>query len=125
MPGDSSNFDVVIDPRDGTFVGGSALLHYRYDGGAFQTAALANVGGMNWEATLPIVDCPDTPEFYVSAESVEDGVATSPGGAPASFFSSEVGIVTTIFADDAEADRLQIQALEDGNAQPPAPPGQP
>lgn len=103
-PGDSATFDVVIDPRDSDFVGGSAMLHYRYDGGAFQTTPLVNVGGMNWEATLPTVDCPDVPEFYVSAESVEDGVATSPSGAPSNFFDAAVGVVTTVLIDDAEGD---------------------
>ncbi len=100
----TTTFTVEINPFDDTLVASSETLRYRYDGGAFLTAPLVNVGGTTYEATLPQGACDDMPEFYVSAESVESGVVSDPPSAPGAFFSAQVGVLNIILADDFESD---------------------
>jgi hypothetical protein len=104
-PAVATNFDVRIQDGDETYQSGTATLHYRYDGGAFQTAALAPLGGDLFQATLPAALCTDSPEFYVSAQGDLGSTVTSPVGAPTTFFSTAVGTSTVIMADDFETDQ--------------------
>ncbi len=102
-PETSVMFNVTIDPRDETLVGGSETLHYRFDGGVFLTTPLTPLGGTLYEASLPGAECVDMPEFFVSADTVESGTRTDPNGAPANFFIANVGEIQVAFSDPAEA----------------------
>ncbi len=103
--GSPVTFDVQIDEQDETYQTGSAQLHYRYDGGSYQTASLSDLGGGAFEATLPgASSCDDTPEFYISAQTVEGSTVNLPNTAPASVFSSVVGDLTVILDDNFESD---------------------
>ena len=75
-PTQSISFDVQIDVGDDTLVPGSPTLHYRYDGGVFLTAPLAQIGPDLYSATLPGALCQDMPEFYLSADGQTFGSAT-------------------------------------------------
>lgn len=83
--------EAAVDPGDDQLVPGSPALHFRMDGGSFQTVSLTDIGGGHYAASLPAADCSDSPEFYLSAEGVNGGVRTSPFNAPASTFSFGVG----------------------------------
>ncbi|MCH7813438.1 MAG: hypothetical protein IID40_05390, partial [Planctomycetes bacterium] len=49
VPGAATHFDVQIVDGDETYVPGTATLHYRYDAGSYQTAALTAQGGNLYE----------------------------------------------------------------------------
>ncbi|MFH1748912.1 MAG: S8 family serine peptidase [Planctomycetota bacterium] len=103
-PGTITSVEVEIVPDSETIVPGSETLHYRYDGGAYETLMLIAQGDDRFMADLPIVQCGDTPEYYVSAEGDLGTVLTSPANAPASVYSFEVGELTVIMQDNCETD---------------------
>jgi hypothetical protein len=95
---------VRITASGESYVPGSGMLHYRYDGGAFQTDPLTPLGGDLFEATLPAPECTDNPEYYFSAAGDVSGTVYLPLGAPADTMTASVGIVMSLFADDFETD---------------------
>lgn len=104
-PGQATQLTVRIVEGEEEYVEGSGTLHYRYHGGAFETAPLVPVGGELYRATLPIANCGATPEFYFSAQGTESGVIFEPPTAPASTYAADVGTLTVVMADDFETDQ--------------------
>jgi hypothetical protein len=104
-PGVPTVIPVEIVSRDEQYVEGSGLLHYRFDGGSYQTSQLVHVEGDMYEATLPGAACDDVPEYYFSAEGDGGTVVCSPYNAPDSVYSSKVGHPVVIMADDFETDQ--------------------
>jgi len=116
-PGRATEFAVTVADGQETVEPGSPTLHYRFDGGTFQTAPLASEGGDLYTATLPAAGCADVPEFFLSATGDQGTVVTLPANAPESVFTAEVGVETIHFADDFEVDRgwtVENVSLEDG-----------
>lgn len=116
-PGIATPFDVIVTPGAETVVPGSPALRYRYDGGAYLSVPLAPQGGNLYRATLPVANCGDTPEFYVSAQGNLGSLVTNPETAPSSVYSATVGQVAGIFADNFQADlgwTVSNVALTDG-----------
>ncbi len=103
-PGEAVTFTVQISDNLENYVPGSGTLHYRYDGGTYQTASIAPVSGDQYEATLPAAGCGDSPEFYLSAEGVDRSTVYNPPGAPDSAYTAQVGTVLTVFHDNFETD---------------------
>jgi len=101
-PGAEIAIAVRIDPVQDTLVAGSETLHYRLDGGSFQTAPLTSLGDKCYEAVLPVACCADLPEFYVSAQGMASGLVTEPASAPNEVFSTAVGTFAAVFHDDFE-----------------------
>ncbi len=87
------------------YIPGSAFVHYRYDGGDYLALPLVSMGGDQFEATLPPVECGDWPQFYFSAEAQSAGVVLEPADAPSSTYSCAVGELVVLFHDDFENDR--------------------
>ncbi len=96
---------VAIENAGETYVPGSGLLHYRYDGGEYQTVALTELGGSLFEAALPAPGCDATPEYYFSAAGDLGTVVYEPQNAPDEVYTAMVGNVTTYALDNFETDQ--------------------
>jgi hypothetical protein len=104
-PGVSSTMTVRITNGSQTYVPGSGLLHYRYNGGAYATTALTPLSGNDYTATFPAgPNCGDTPEFYVTAQGNGGANISFPTNAPTSVLSATVGTMAYILNDNFESD---------------------
>lgn len=101
-PGESAPVDVLINPGEDTVIGGSEMLHYSYDGGAFQAIALTPLGDGVYTGSLPAVVCDDEPRFFVSAEGVLSGTTTFPALGEVDPLTAGVGVVDTLADLDME-----------------------
>jgi hypothetical protein len=96
-PGEPYTVNVTVRSGDDTVVEGSAILHYRASGtGPFTDVPLTFVSGNDWRGVIPAAACSDEPQFYVSVQGATSGLRTSPAGAPASTFTSDVGTIGTV-----------------------------
>jgi hypothetical protein len=103
-PGVGTTVSVEITPATEDYLPGSAMLHYRDDGGAFLSSPLTSVSANLFEADLPPAACGATPEYYFSAQSVGGTTVLMPWDAPASVYSATIGTLTVLLDDDAETD---------------------
>ena len=103
-PGVVTSLQVRIFEGSEDLTPGSALLHYRYDGGDWETAPLVSLGGELYRADLPAPICTDTPEYYFTAEGSLSGVVACPPNAPSQVLSAEVATVTVIVDENFDAD---------------------
>ena len=116
-PDEAADITVQIVPGGDSYVPGSGHLHYRYDGGSFQTALLSPLGGDLYRATLPAPLCAQDPEYYFTAQGALGDTVFSPVDAPASVHTAVVGTLTGVFADDFETDQgwtVENDSLTDG-----------
>ncbi|MCP4591073.1 MAG: hypothetical protein GY842_10030, partial [bacterium] len=105
VPGIPLTFVVQVTSLGQDVVPGTEILHYRYDGGSYLTAGLSPQGGSIYWATLPVAECADSPEFYVSAQGDGGTTVYEPFDAPATVYAVAVGAVVRFFEDDFETDQ--------------------
>ncbi len=104
-PGAPFEVDVRVTTLNQSVVPGSVTAFFRDSGaGAFTPLAMTDQGGGVYRATVPALQCADTPELYLAAQGAVTGQALSPAGAPGSTFGFDVGVIGTEFEDDAETD---------------------
>ena len=93
LVGSADTFIVNIAERSATIQPNGAQLFYRVGtSGPFVGAPLADQGNDNYLATLPMLDCGEVVQFFISVNT-DQGVVTSPLGAPASFYSANAAVV--------------------------------
>ena len=115
--GDTTDVVVEILDSEESYVPGTATLHYRYDGGTYQTVTMTSLGSNQYQATLPAVACIDEPEFYFSAEGDGGTTMTLPLDAPTSSYSAVVGTLVLALDDNCESNlgwTVQNSGLTDG-----------
>ena len=104
-PGQATIISVQIEEAGDTYVPGTGQLRYRYGGGTYQSSPLVHVSGDLYQATLPAATCLDEPEYYFSAQGSTSGMAYNPSGAPTTVYSTPVGQLTVIFADNFQTNQ--------------------
>lgn len=85
----NSPFVLRVDvlPGTGTPQPGTGMFFYRIgNAGAFTGVAMNEISANQYEATLPATTCPDSIQYYVSAQSTTAATATDPATAPALYF---------------------------------------
>ncbi len=105
-PGVSTTMPVRVVPGDDQIAQGSPTLWLqRTPAAPFEPLPLSNVVGDDYLATFPPLLCSDTPRFYLSAQPVEGAMVRLPASAPASAFSTRVGVseIGTLLATDFTA----------------------
>jgi len=105
LPGEPTVIPVQIEELGDELIPGTGQLYYRYEGQKFLTSPLVHVSGDMYEATLPPAKCGQTPEYYFGAEGEQSGAIYNPKNAPDSTYSSLVGELITVFADNFETDK--------------------
>jgi subtilisin family serine protease len=97
---------VSVRIRNGreTYVPDSGTVYYSYDGGAYESAPLAQVSGEMFEALLPLAVCGDTPRFYFSATGSGGTTVYLPQAGAADPLRAGVGTVLTLLDDNFESD---------------------
>ncbi|MCH7871531.1 MAG: hypothetical protein IID33_07505 [Planctomycetes bacterium] len=95
---DVSEGSEAIDPD------GVRLLVRPFGEPDFTPYVAQHLGGGEFEATFPEVNCDGDVAFYVKATGLEGGEVRSPSGAPAEFYASEPGARVEFFADNFESD---------------------
>jgi len=103
-PSVPDSLTVQIRENADTYMPGTGLIHYRYDGGTYLTSPLTSLGSDLYMAILPPANCSDTPEFYFSAEGESSGVIYSPADAPATVYTAAVGEFTIFMENDLDSD---------------------
>jgi hypothetical protein len=101
-PGVPDTIMVQIKEASDTYVPGSGIVHYRYDGGTYLTSPLASLDGDLYQAILPPAGCSDTPEYFFSIEGDSSGVIYSPGDAPTTVHTATPGELVILCSNDFE-----------------------
>ena len=104
-PEQTTSFDIQLQSiYGGTLIPGSEYLYYAVDGGSFTGVPLTEVSLMNYEATLPQVDCGQTISYYIQVEEAETGIIQNPEMSnPYVLASATTKLVA--FEDDFETDK--------------------
>jgi len=95
-PGIPTDVNIRIIPGAQTVAAGTPTMFYRTAGaGAFTSVPLTSLGGNDYKGTLPALSCGNTPQYYFTTQTSGASTVSFPSSAPASFFSSSVGTIST------------------------------
>jgi hypothetical protein len=101
-PGESLVFDATIEPGTDQVEPGSGMLNWRVGEGAFAAAALEDLGGGLFRATVPPAPCGEVVQVYLSAESAAGDVVTYPAAGPDEPLAVDVLASVIAYDDPAE-----------------------
>ncbi len=101
-PGQSFALAVRIRAFGEELVPATAALHWRTADGPFEAIPLDDLGAGDFVVSLPQASCGDSPEYYFSVETTEEGAVTFPAGASGETLTHAVGVWTTWFEDALE-----------------------
>ncbi|MCK5126326.1 MAG: hypothetical protein KAR42_08715 [candidate division Zixibacteria bacterium] len=96
--------EIAIEDAAEQFVNESANMHYRLDGGTFQSLPVTHISGNTYQVEIPGLSCDDTPELYFSAEGSGGSTVYEPTNAPNVLHSAIVGQLNYTMQDDFETD---------------------
>ncbi|MFG0329559.1 MAG: choice-of-anchor B family protein [Phycisphaerales bacterium] len=104
-PSGGALLQIEIVERDASYQSGSATLHVD-NGTGFVEIPFTDIGGGLFEAAFPPSECGDALRYYVSAESTDARLFTSPSTAPIDSWSviSAFGL-NSLFEDDFETNQ--------------------
>ena len=116
----SNTFLLRVVELGGAPISNTGVVHYSVNGGAYQTAPLAFLGGTDYEMWLPGVSCGSIVEYYVTFESTFGLDVSFPRRAPTETFGSLAATgAAVLFADDFEMDQgwtvVDSAGLSDGS----------
>jgi hypothetical protein len=80
----------------------TATLHYRSNGGAWQTTALLNTGGAHWSASIPAQNCGTDVDYYLTALNTMGASGAYPSDAPNGMLDFLVGWRFPAYTTDFE-----------------------
>jgi subtilisin family serine protease len=102
-PGIALQVRVQVNPREDDLVDGSIALRYRSESGLWSTTAMDSEGpGNSWTASVPAMDCGDSPEFYVSCEGQVSGLVEHPSGGASNAYGWMIGELLIAYEDDGQ-----------------------
>ncbi|MDG2291116.1 MAG: S8 family serine peptidase [Phycisphaerales bacterium] len=104
-PGVSLQVRVQVDPREDDLVNDSVKLRYRANSGLWSQLDMDQEGpGNSWVASVPAMDCGDSPEFYVSCEGQVSGLVEHPSGGASNAYDWLVGELLIAHEDNGQTD---------------------
>ncbi|GAB4544126.1 MAG: hypothetical protein Tsb0013_01000 [Phycisphaerales bacterium] len=77
-PGQSETVSITVTENNDTLVGAPTLNYRRASDPSFTSVNFVSVGGNDWEATLPALECADDPELFVQATFSVEGARNFP-----------------------------------------------
>ena len=80
-------------------------LHYSFNGGAYTTILMTNVGGNTYQGTIPAVATGTAVAYWISAETVVGTPGFFPPNAPEDYVLFGAGTFNTNLTDDIETDQ--------------------
>lgn len=116
-PGQATTFQVqVVEIGATVHAAGTGMQTVKLGGGSPVTSAMTQLGPNLYEATIPAATCPDTVEFYFSADDTTATTFFDPPTAPTDTFQavSAVG-KQVIFEDGMEGDVSGWTVVNDGS----------
>ncbi|HMN95779.1 MAG TPA: FG-GAP-like repeat-containing protein [Phycisphaerales bacterium] len=88
----------------GSIVPGTGLIYVSVDGGPFASSPMTDLGGNQFVATLPAIECGSSVAYYFSGDLSNGPVVNDPPTAPLSaYVTSAFDSVEEIFFDGAES----------------------
>lgn len=86
-------------------ISGTVVLNYRYNSGAYSQILMSNTSGNTYVADLPVADCSDNPEMYVSFNSNSCGPGTYPEGGASAPWVGAVGELMLTYSDNFQTNQ--------------------
>ncbi len=104
-PAGGTTMRVDVAPRVSDPEPDSGTLHVN-DGSGWQTYAMTDLGNSQYLADFPAVECGDTVQYYVSAETTTGQTLYDPPGAPVDTFTTlSAGSLDVFFSDDFQTNQ--------------------
>jgi len=102
-PGQATTFSVQVDGVSATPESGTGTSFISIDGGNFDVALMNETSPNVYDLVIPALDCGQTVEFFVTAETTAGDIVTDPDGE--NFAPIIATLQETAFADDFESNQ--------------------